>query len=205
VAVAAFVAAAAACGGSDERTDAYVECGAAPIQPSRVTIVGDSLSVQAQAEYLAAIEDALVDACNGRTIAEPIAFDDGLSRVESLQTSEPDWWVVVLGTNDAAYGGRPPEQTRVHARQLLDAIGPEACVAWVLPAVQPPIPQATIANVAAAREVIHDELRRRTCQAEVDWSAAISAEPSLLGDDGVHLTPVGRERLAELVAAATEG
>jgi lysophospholipase L1-like esterase len=71
--------------------------------------------------------------------------------------------------------------------------------------VQSPVAEATIANVAAAREVIHDELSRLTCQAEVDWSAAISAEAGLLGDDGVHLTPLGRERLAELVAATTEG
>jgi lysophospholipase L1-like esterase len=203
-AVAAVVLAGAACGaGRDAGT--YVECGATDVEPSRVAILGDSLSVQAQAEYREAIDDALVDACNGRTIVEPIVVDDGLGRIAAVQASEPDWWVVALGTNDAAYGARPAEATRAHTRQLLDAIGPQACVAWVLPAVQPPAPDTAIANVAAARQVISDELRRRTCQAIVDWSAAVAAEPGLLGSDGIHLTTVGRERLADLVADVTEG
>jgi lysophospholipase L1-like esterase len=187
----------------DDAPDQFIQCSSAEPAASRVTIVGDSLTVQSQIELRDAVDGALVDACNGRTITGPIATDDALGRIEPLQASAPDWWVVALGTNDAAYGGRTPQVVGVSARQLLDAIGAEACVAWVLPAVQAPVTQAAIDNVVAAQQAITAELDRQDCHEVVDWPGAVAEDAQLLLDvDGIHLSEDGRQRFAELVADA---
>jgi lysophospholipase L1-like esterase len=181
-----------------------VECGEGTVDERRVALVGDSLSVQAEAALRDAVGDVLVDACNGRTIVHPIGVDDGLSRIDAVRAAEAEWWVVALGTNDAAYASRPPDTVRASTRQLLDAIGPDACVTWALPAVQAPATQVAIDNVVAAQQVIAEELSRQSCQRVIDWPGAVAAEPALLGPDGIHLTAAGEERLAELVADAVD-
>jgi lysophospholipase L1-like esterase len=189
--------------GDDDAPDQFIQCGDARAGPAKTTLIGDSLSVQSQLELRDTIDGAVVDACNGRTIIQPISSDDGIGRIAPLEESDPDWWVVALGTNDAAYGQRAPQVVGVSARQLLDALGPDACVAWVLPAVASPATQAAIDNVAGAQEAIVAELEEQDCYEVVDWPGEVQDDAAdLLDVDGIHLTEEGRRRFAELVADA---
>jgi lysophospholipase L1-like esterase len=189
--------------GDDDAPDQFIQCGDARPGPAKTTLIGDSLSVQSQLELRDAIDGAVVDACNGRTIIQPISSDDGIGRIAPLEESQPDWWVVALGTNDAAYGQRAPQVVGVSARQLLDALGPDACVAWVLPAVASPATRAAIDNVVGAQEAIATELEQQDCHEVVDWPGEVEDDAAdLLDVDGIHLTDEGRQRFAELVADA---
>jgi lysophospholipase L1-like esterase len=201
---ATFVVGLAACT-ADPPASTVIQCASGEIVQADVTILGDSLSVEAQDQYHAALESVVVDACNGRTIVTPLSSDDGLRRVAPLGATEAEWWIVELGTNDAGYGGRPPATVRADAARLLDSIGRGACVGWVLPAVTAPVSPATIENVVAAQQAIAAEVSTLECNRIIDWPAAVASEPGLIAADGVHLTDAGRRRMAELVGEAVQG
>ncbi|MEZ5218045.1 MAG: hypothetical protein R2715_16000 [Ilumatobacteraceae bacterium] len=61
-----------------------------------------------------------------------------------------------------------------------------------------PIEQA---NTEAFRELASSKVQSLALQspAFLDWGALAIAEPPVLASDGVHLSPLGTERLADLV------
>lgn len=169
---------------------------------SGLVVLGDSLTVESREAIAAVLPGATIDAVGGRTIARSHLSDAGLDRVAELRQAGPTQWVVALGTNDAAYALRPDDEIRADVTDLLDAIGPDACVLWVLPYVVDPVPQEGIDRASAAAFVIAEQVGRLACRAVVPWGAAVTAEPGLIEADGVHLTELGRQRFAAAIADA---
>lgn len=172
------------------------------IDASSVVILGDSLSAQTNEEYAELMPGVTIDAVPGRTLVSKMISDTGMDRVESLKALAPRWWVVALGTNDAAYAEHPAEVMAADVEQVLGAIGDDQCVLWVLPAIGPPATPAWIDNVARFRGIVRFAFGARRCGAVVDWQPVIDNERKILDKDGIHLTSKGERRLAEVVLTA---
>jgi lysophospholipase L1-like esterase len=176
---------------------------ATPAKAERpMVLLGDSLADQSRDALVAANPRLTVDAFPGRTVAEPLLADTGTARVADLAQLNPAWWIVELGTNDAAFALRPIDEMRADIVELLDTIGREACIAWVLPAVTSPVSPAAIDLTNGFGLVAADEVGRLPCHAIIHWSETVSSESNLLDPDGVHFTDHGEERFATVLADA---
>ncbi len=169
---------------------------------SGVLLLGDSLTDQSRAALAVAMPLLAVDAFVGRTVSQPLLADTGLGRVGELRGTAPRWWIVELGTNDAAFAKRSLDDMRADIGQLLDAIGREACVAWVLPYVVGPVPSDDIDRTNGFALIAADEVGKLNCHAIIQWSETVTAETNILGADGIHFTDHGRQRYAEVIAQA---
>jgi lysophospholipase L1-like esterase len=170
-----------------------------PVAASSVVILGDSLSAQSTDAYAASLPGVTVDAFPGRTLVSKTVSDTAMDRIADLKITKPAWWVVALGTNDAAYGEHSPEVMAADIETVLKAIGDDQCVLWVLPAIGPPATQGWIDNVAAFGDIVRFAFGSRSCGALVDWQLVVASERDILKDDGIHLTKRGERRLAEVV------
>lgn len=163
-------------------------------------ILGDSLSVQASEAFTSRIPGVVVDAVIGRTMVVANLTDAGLSRVPELRTVDAAWFIVELGTNDSTFAGYSAEQLQADIATLLDAIGRERCIAWVLPFATTPRTAIQLADTDAFRQMATVAMSALPCGRVLDWGEMVQKNPHLLGDDGVHLTDEGIERMADLVA-----
>jgi lysophospholipase L1-like esterase len=170
-----------------------------PVDATSVVILGDSLSAQTNEEFTALMPGVTIDAFPGRTLVTKMIADTGMDRVATLKALNASWWVVALGTNDASYAAHTEEQMAADVATILDAIGPDQCVLWVLPAIGAPAEQAWIDNVGRFREIAKFAMGSRICGSTIDWSAVLAAESGILKDDGIHLTSAGEQRLAKFV------
>ncbi len=167
-----------------------------------MVLLGDSLADQSRAALAARAPRLTVDAFVGRTIAEAYMADTGTRRVADLAQLNPTWWIIALGTNDAAFALRPLDEMRTDIVELLDTIGRTACVAWVLPAVTAPVAPMAIDLTNGFGLLAADEVTRLPCHAVIHWSETVEAESNVLGTDGVHFTDHGEERFAAVIADA---
>lgn len=170
-----------------------------------IVLLGDSISEESAAQLTEAMPGLVVDAVTGRTLVTPGLTDAGIARVATLAQSAPKWWVVELGTNDAAYLKYPEQQLAGDVTALLGAIGADACVLWVLPGVGLPAEQSVVDGVAHFGDIVRFALGQRTCAATIDWNSVVQTEVNVLGPDGVHLTTAGRVRLADFIRAGLIG
>lgn len=180
------------CGGNDE--------------PGHVVVLGDSLVFQADGNR--APDDAnrlLVTALEeeGSTVegggliglSVPAAYE---SLWPTIEEQAPDVLVVALGTNDSRDGAIPLETSRQALTVWLEEV-PSSCVVlvgvnegtstWGLDVYGPPF-NAMLEDVAAD----HPDVR------VVQWDP----DPAMLGQDGVHLTEVGRVAYRRLIVDAAE-
>lgn len=162
-------------------------------------VIGDSLTVQARDVLQQRLPTAVIDAEVGRTMVRPGLTDDALSRIPDLRDLDAAWFVVELGTNDATFNGYPIDQLDDDIDSVLDAIGRDRCIAWVLPFATNPRSPIEQANTEAFRELASSKVQSLACNRVLDWGALAIAEPPVLASDGVHLSPLGTERLADLV------
>ena len=115
-----------------------------PADGEGTVLLGDSIMFSATEPILAELPRSTVDAVPGRTMVSPALSDAGLPRVEVLAASEPDRWVVELGTNDAFTVGSVTDDVVLADLDVLlgsidaTASDGEACVWWVLPHVAAP-------------------------------------------------------------------
>ena len=175
----------------------------APLEIDRgIVLLGDSLADQSRDALAATLPQLVIDAFVGRTIAEPFLADTGTSRVAELSVLKPTWWIIELGTNDAAFAQRPLDEMRADIVELLDTIGRDACVAWILPAVSAPVAPAAIDLANGFGLVAVDEVNRLVCHAVIHWSETVTAETDVVGPDGVHFTEHGKERFAAVITEA---
>jgi lysophospholipase L1-like esterase len=170
-----------------------------PVNAASIVILGDSLSAQTEEEFTALMPGITVDAFPGRTLVTKMISDTGMDRIATLKALKSSWWVVALGTNDAAYAAHTEEQMATDVSTVLDAIGADQCVLWILPAIGAPAESAWIDNVARFRDIVRFAIGTRSCGATADWSTVLAAESGILQDDGIHLTPAGEQRLAKFV------
>ncbi len=169
--------------------------------PAEVAIIGDSLTVSAEEELVAAFAGLGVathtfDAAEGRRINHAVAGEtSGVTAAEELAaTHQPDVWVVALGTNDVP--GFGPDSYRADIEALLAEIPAGAPVIWVDAWIE-----RRIDETRAANDVLRAVAAERPGMAVVDWFQ-FGDDPGLVIDDGIHLTDAGQLRFAEQIAAA---
>jgi lysophospholipase L1-like esterase len=168
-----------------------------------VAMVGDSITVGAKS----ALEDAFselpldvwsIDAVDGRRIA--VAGDDrpsGADVVNRLSASHPpDLWVIALGTNDVRQYASA-EEYRNQIADVLHRIPEGAPLVWVDAYLSSDPDQSEQFN-----EALRDTIAFRGDASVADWATVASADGML--SDGIHPTPEGRERFADVVAAAVQ-
>jgi hypothetical protein len=165
-------------------------------------VLGDSITYQSTDAILGLVPSAVVDAFPGRTMVVPFVSDTGLERVPDLPLDDASHLVVALGTNDAGYDAHSAGALQEELDTLLDAIGRERCITWVLPYVQAPRSQVEISRVEAFGARLRAEMSSLPCGAVLDWPAVVTEDPTLVGPDGVHPTPAGHDAFARLVASA---
>lgn len=155
-------------------------------QVGSVTTVGDSLNVGME-PYL---DDELRGWRlvhrneNGRRTAE------GVAELRALGDALAQVVVVSLGTNDA---GSDPAAFRGHVDEVLALAGPSRCIVWLT---------ISLGGPEELNGVLEDAARRHPNLELADWATLVEEEPELLAVDGLHGTPDGYERRAELVAGS---
>ncbi|HEX9774535.1 MAG TPA: hypothetical protein VGB83_03020 [Actinomycetota bacterium] len=161
----------------------------AHVNDQPVFLIGDSLLAGASdiGELSTKLADdgwiPEVDAVVGRSTLSAI-------EVVSARIEVPKDVVVVLGTNPSATLGNFPDEIR----QLIDLLGERGAkrILWIPPRHSDP---AVYAERAGALFATVD--RRLHVP---DWGAVIDQLPELIGDDGLHLSGAGYERLATFIA-----
>jgi hypothetical protein len=97
--------------------------------------------------------------------------------------------VVALGTNNARDGWQATDTAAL--RQLVATFHPSTCIVLVTPAVVSTRTAAAWPQLAAgvygSHVAMYDLQRARPGTVVAPWYAAVSADPSLLAADGIHL------------------
>ena len=180
--------------------------GSSPVsRPRTVAMIGDSLTLSAQDEITAAlgrtgIHVVSVDGVESRRMVRGSKeVPSGASAIEQiLETSDPELWVIALGTNDVG-AQTGTEAFRDDMDQLLRLLPSDASVIWVDLWIRDHDDQIVRAN-----EAIRSELsRRRRVGAVVDWHTRADA-PGIITGDGVHLTDEGQLLFAESIVIAID-
>ncbi|KZM35298.1 acyltransferase family protein [Oerskovia enterophila] len=153
-----------------------------PPPGDQVTIIGDSVTLASAPALAAALPGALIDGAVSRQMKDAGGLVDAVRAAGNLRP----YVVVSLGTNstvDAAMMDR-----------VLATIGPDHTVVLVTGyADRSWVPVANAEMIGASQRFGNVVV--------ADWSAAIAAQPTLLGPDGVHPAGEGTALYASVVAA----
>ncbi|MFJ4105970.1 acyltransferase family protein [Oerskovia enterophila] len=153
-----------------------------PPPGDQVTIIGDSVTLASAPALAAALPGVLIDGAVSRQMKDAGGLVDAVRAAGNLRP----YVVVSLGTNstvDAAMMDR-----------VLATIGPDHTVVLVTGyADRSWVPVANAEMIGASQRFGNVVV--------ADWSAAIAAQPTLLGPDGVHPAGEGTALYASVVAA----
>lgn len=154
----------------------------APVPPTgdQVTIVGDSVTLASAPALAAALPGALIDGAVARQMKDAVGIVDAVRAAGNLRP----YVVLSLGTNSTVNSSTMD--------QVLAAVGPDHTVVLVTGYADRSWVPATNAEMVSAAQ-------RAPNVVVADWSAAISAQPTLLGPDGVHPTGEGTSLYAQVV------
>jgi hypothetical protein len=164
---------------------------ARPGLPRDVLVIGDSLAVGMADALQAALAGwrVRVDAKTSRPLAEGM-------RVLGSQRQAPAILAFSLFTND------DPRSTGALASAVrATAARPGGCTIWATIAA-PPVKGADYSAANQLLRSLASEPELALSLQIVDWSAAVADSPSLIAGDGVHATPAGYRRRAQLYADA---
>ncbi len=155
---------------------------APPVPPAgdQVSVVGDSVTLASTPALSAALPGVYVDGAVSRQIQDAPAI---LAALRDAGTLRP-FVVVALGTNSTA--------SAATLDAVLAAVGPEPRVVLVTGYADRPWVAPTNGQMVAAAS-------RHPGVVVADWSATATADPSLLGPDGVHPTQAGSGAYASVV------
>jgi hypothetical protein len=164
---------------------------------NRVLVIGDSIMASTAERYGGQMCDELVPlGWQVAVEAEPSRFVDFGNRVlDRVLPGDPapaeDWHaaVVFLGSN---YGGDAFSYD-VELRTILDRLAPRPTVLFTVTEYRP--------NYAEVNAVVRRLAEEYANVSLLDWQA-IAEEPGVLSGDRLHPTNLGREVLAQAVAAA---
>jgi hypothetical protein len=151
-----------------------------------VLVVGDSVMVGATPALQQRLPAVDIDAEVGRQLrdaADIVADLDGAGRMRPVV-------VVHLGNN----GSATPDQLDRLMQQLAGA------QRIILVTANAPRPWRDAVN-----DRFGDIASDHPNVTVLDWRAVVEHEDGLIGSDGVHVTPLGAQRLADLVVAAVSG
>lgn len=169
--------------------------------PSSVAVVGDSLTLSANDEIefalaVSGFDIVAIDGLESRRMARGSSeLPPGVDAVEAIRaTSEPDLWVIALGTNDVASANL--DEFRASMDEVLTAVPTGAPVIWVDLWIRD-----REESIDDANQLIRTRLERWSGGAAVvDWHAHGEA-PGVITGDGVHLTESGRRLFAASIVS----
>jgi hypothetical protein len=170
--------------------------------PGSAAIVGDSLTESAQQEIAAyldgvGVDVVTIDGAQNRRMAHGDDPAPGIDAVERIaDVSEPEVWVIALGTNDVG-AEVSPERYAADIQSVIAAIPAGAPVVWVDVWIRDRREHAETAN-----GVLRETLAGRPDTIVADWFSH-GDDPGIVTQDGVHLTDDGRYMFAATIAAAT--
>lgn len=168
--------------------------------PDDVMVVGDSLTASAVEQIRTELEDlGLAVEIDGepsrRMVINGSDITPGLDVIEEAlwvdEYDEPELWIIELGTNDI---GSDPQQFRAHVETILDEIPDDVPVLWLDYWIRSRPDDTLMANA-----VLRSALAGRDRTAVVDWYSN-GDDAGVIVDDGVHLTEIGQQRFAEVMA-----
>jgi hypothetical protein len=158
-------------------------------------LVGDSLAVGIKPLLPSLLSGwrVTIDARVGRPLSEgmsiisatPVPSDGGAVLAVSLFTND-----------DPTHTG----QLEAAVRTTLDRVGPRGCLIWAT-IVRPPLNGV---SYSAANNLLRRMAASEPRLRIVPWAEQVSAQPSLVGGDGVHPTPAGYRVRAQLYASAAK-
>ncbi|HEX7095032.1 MAG TPA: acyltransferase family protein [Acidimicrobiales bacterium] len=154
-----------------------------PWQGTDVLVIGDSVMVGATPAMIERLPGIAIDAVIGRQLRDA---DEIASQLRDAGRLRPVV-VVHLGNNGSATEGQ--------LDRLMEALTGVQRV--IVVTANAPRPWRDTVN-----DRFHDLATRYDNVRVLDWNAVVEGEDGLVGDDGVHLTPTGARRLADLVASA---
>lgn len=162
----------------------------ANVPGNRVILIGDSVMASTAQRYGGEMCAALVplgwqtevDAESGRFI------DFGDEVLDSRLAAGWDVSVILLGNN---YGDNQ-DVYRKYLDAMVARLSPQPVVLLTVTEFKP--------SRAQVNAVIFEMATKYPNVVVLDWAAVTGADRSLMGDDGLHLTPAGREGLAGQVA-----
>jgi lysophospholipase L1-like esterase len=169
--------------------------------PDSAAVVGDSLTESAKQEIGAYLEGLgvdtiMIDGAKNRRMADGNHPDPGVDIVERIaRVTEPEVWVIALGTNDVG-AEVSPDQYAADIETLLAEVPEGAPVVWVDVWIRDRKDQ-----VVAANHVLRDTLATRPDTIVADWFSH-GEDPGIIADDGIHLTSDGRFVFAATIAAS---
>ncbi len=164
------------------------------VRNNRILMIGDSILASTASRFGGVMCDALVPLGWAVEIdAEENRFIEFGARVldaRLLPDDGVDWdaAVVMLGNN---YRGEV-EAFRAELVEMLDRLAPRPTVLFNVTEYRDLQAQVNLIMIDVAKDYPQVSL--------VDWNTLSSTERGVLSDDGLHLTPSGRTRLAEVVA-----
>ncbi len=179
--------------------------GATSILPASVAVVGDSLALSASDEITAAFADlgvnvVAIDAVESRRMSKGGGdLPPGTAAIGDIVDAGelPELWVIALGTNDV--GAQASSETlRDDVASVLREIPAGSPVIWVDIWIRDRSDAAIEAN-----EAIRSVLAVRPHSFVADWHAW-GAVPDTITGDGIHLTDIGQQRFATVIARAVE-
>jgi lysophospholipase L1-like esterase len=170
------------------------------LPPADVAVVGDSLTLSAQAEITRTLTrlgvgSVVVDGQESRRMTRSTeTVRSGLDVVaEFLAVSTPKVWVIALGTNDVA-SGSSSGVIRRSVQSILAAIPADAYVVWIDTWIRD-----RYDAVVAGNQVIRDTVLARPHSVVADFFA-YGDDDGVIANDGVHLTRRGRQLFADVMS-----
>lgn len=157
--------------------------------PGRIALAGDSIS------YNAGVGGAWqgYDTA-GKIVIGGQAFhvQDRVQADVNDPTRSAEYWVFAFGSNEVGNGWTLSDYAAWD--QLTNTPDPASCVVWIklwnLPPTMP-VGSARHVHMNEARRTIDVLVSERLRSVAVDWRPVVTADPSLLANDGVHLNPDG--------------
>lgn len=154
---------------------------AAKVSVQNVTIIGDSVTLDATPELKSTFGEVTINAKQSRHIGDELNWVKKRRKAHHLGRTV----VIALGTNGELY------EKRVEA--LLKVLGPNRSVFWVN--VYGPNLEWTEAN---NRYLIQLAAKHPNVTV-IDWQSELSAHPEWLWEDGIHPNPDGSKAYAETI------
>jgi lysophospholipase L1-like esterase len=169
--------------------------------PDSAAVVGDSLTESAQQEigaYLKGLGVGVItiDGKQNRRMTHGHDPDPGVDIVDRIaRVTEPEVWVIALGTNDVG-AEESPDQYAADIETLLAAVPEGAPVVWVNVWIRDRRQQVETGN-----EVLRQTLADRPDTVIADWYSH-GDDAGIIAKDGIHLTNDGRFLFAATIAAS---
>ncbi len=148
-----------------------------------LTVIGDSISLRSQADIKTALPNASVDGVVGRQWSAGVPI---LQQVKNSGQLKPTI-AFLLGTNGPITQADIQSVLSITSGSQIIFMTQFGARSWI----------------NANNQLINAAAKTNSSIKILDWGGAATADPTLVGPDGIHPTTAGTKKFAELLAAAT--